>query len=234
MRHNKKNNHLSRKAGHRHALMSNMANSLILHKRISTTTAKAKELRKYVEPLLTKSKEDNTHNRRVVFGYLKNKYAVAELFREVSPKITDRQGGYTRILKTGSRLGDNAEMCIIELVDYNENLLTEKKESKTKKSTRRRRGGGKAKTENAEASNETSESDEVKPAETEANAGQTVEKSEIKVEEPKHNSSDNADVIEEKKTEDTKKSKTDNSVVDETGNKQEKKSDSSEDKKEEK
>jgi large subunit ribosomal protein L17 len=119
MRHNKKVNHLGRQAGHRKALMSNMASSLILHKRIETTLAKAKALRKYVEPLITKSKEDTTHSRRVVFSYLKDKYAVTELFREIAPRIADRPGGYTRILHTGFRLGDAAEMCIIELVDFN-------------------------------------------------------------------------------------------------------------------
>lgn len=120
MRHNKKINHLGRQAGHRKAMMSNMASSLILHKRIETTVAKAKALRKYVEPLITKSKEDTTHSRRIVFSYLKDKYAVTELFREVAPRVANRPGGYTRILHTGFRLGDAAEMCIIELVDFNE------------------------------------------------------------------------------------------------------------------
>lgn len=143
MRHRKKFNHLGRKAPHRKAMLSNMANSLILHKRISTTTAKAKALRVYVEPLITKSKEDSTHSRRVVFSYLQNKEAVSELFREVSPKITDRPGGYTRILKTGTRLGDNADMCIIELVDFNENLLVSGDNAKAKSGRRRRRGGAK-------------------------------------------------------------------------------------------
>jgi large subunit ribosomal protein L17 len=119
-----------------------MASSLILHKRISTTVAKAKALKIYVEPLMTKSKNDTTHSRRVVFSYLQDKDAVSELFRDVSPKIMDRPGGYTRILKTGNRLGDNAEMCIIELVDYNENMLEAKE---TKKSSSRRRRGGKKK-----------------------------------------------------------------------------------------
>jgi len=138
MRHRKGFNHLGRSSAHRKAMLANMASSLIMHKRITTTTAKAKALRTYVEPLITKSKSDSTHSRRVVFSYLKDKHAVSELFREVSPKIMDRPGGYTRILKTGNRLGDNAEMCIIELVDYNANLL-EATETKTK-STRRRRG----------------------------------------------------------------------------------------------
>ncbi len=145
MRHRKGFNHLGRTSAHRKAMLSNMASSLILHKRITTTTAKAKALRTYIEPLITRSKDDTTHSRRVVFSYLKNKYAVSELFREVSPKIMDRPGGYTRILKTGNRLGDNAEMCIIELVDYNENMLEDI--TKKTKSTRRRRGSGKAKAE---------------------------------------------------------------------------------------
>jgi large subunit ribosomal protein L17 len=137
MRHNKKFNHLGRKSAHRKALLSNLACSLFLHKRISTTVAKAKALQMYAEPLLTKSKDDTTHNRRIVFSYLKSKTAVTELFREISPKIADRPGGYTRILKTGNRLGDDAEMCIIELVDYNENMLAAKDEKKA--ASRRRR-----------------------------------------------------------------------------------------------
>ena len=143
MRHRKKFNHLGRKAAHRKAMLSNMASSLILHKRISTTTAKAKALRMYVEPLITKGKEDTTHSRRVVFSYLKQKEAVTELFREVSAKVATRNGGYTRILKTGNRLGDNAEMCIIELVDFNETYVTEKK-AEAKKTTRKRRSTKKA------------------------------------------------------------------------------------------
>jgi large subunit ribosomal protein L17 len=157
MRHKKSFNHLSRTAGHRKAMLANMASSLILHKRITTTTAKAKALRMYVEPLITKSKNDSTHSRRTVFSYLQDKDAVSELFREISPKIAERPGGYTRILKTGTRLGDSADMCIIELVDYNENLLAAKEETATK-STRRRRRGGKKKTEEAQsASAETTE-----------------------------------------------------------------------------
>ena len=136
MRHQKSINHLGRTAAHRKAMLSNMACSLIQHKRIETTLAKAKELRKFVEPLITKSKEDTTHSRRVVFSYLHNKYAVTELYREISKKIADRPGGYTRILKTGFRQGDNAEMCMIELVDYNETYTqhAEKKASKTRRS----------------------------------------------------------------------------------------------------
>lgn len=148
MRHNKKFNHLSRTAAHRKSMLANMAISLIQHKRISTTLAKAKELRVYVEPLLTKAKEDTTNSRRTVFSYLQNKEAVTELFQNISQKITDRPGGYTRILKTGHRFGDNAEMCIIELVDYNENML---KEKATKKAARTRRSSAKKADEVAEA-----------------------------------------------------------------------------------
>jgi len=140
MRHNKKFNHLGRKTAHRKAMLSNMASSLIQHKRIATTLAKAKALQVYVEPLLTKSKEDTTHSRRMVFSKLQNKEIVTELFKEVAVKIADRPGGYTRILRTGFRLGDNAEMCIIELVDYNDNMLKEKaakKAARTRRSTKK-------------------------------------------------------------------------------------------------
>lgn len=150
MRHNKKFNHLGRQAGHRKALMSNMASSLILHKRIETTVAKAKALRKFVEPLITKSKNDTTHSRRVVFSYLKDKYAVTELFREVAPRIADRPGGYTRILHTGFRVGDAAEMCIIELVDFNDTYKAGAA-AETKTRTRRSRGAAKKSTEAATA-----------------------------------------------------------------------------------
>jgi large subunit ribosomal protein L17 len=138
MRHRKKFNHLGRKSDHRKAMLANMASSLILHKRITTTVAKAKALKIYVEPLITKSKEDSTHSRRVVFSYLKDKKAITELFREISPKVAGRPGGYTRILKTGTRLGDSAEMCFIELVDYNENMLGQKVD-KAKTTARRSR-----------------------------------------------------------------------------------------------
>ena len=133
MRHRKGFNHLGRTSSHRKAMLSNMANSLLLHKRITTTLAKAKELRVFVEPLITRAKEDTTHNRREVFSDLRSKQVVTELFRDIIVKIGDRPGGYTRILKTGSRLGDNAEMCMIELVDYNENMLSTPKAETTKK-----------------------------------------------------------------------------------------------------
>lgn len=162
MRHGKKINHLSRKSAHRKAMLSNMACSLIEHKRINTTVAKAKALRQYVEPLLTKSKNDTTHSRRTVFGYLQNKEAVSELFREVAPKIAEREGGYTRIIRTGYRLGDNAEMCMIELVDFNELYTNEGKKKTTRRS---RRGSGSATQEApaaaAEATEETTEAVEV-------------------------------------------------------------------------
>ncbi len=145
MRHGKKFNHLGRTAPHRAAMLSNMASSLILHKRIETTAAKAKELRKYVEPLITKSKEDSTNNRRVVFSYLQNKESVKELFGIVSEKVANRPGGYTRIIKLANRLGDNAEMCLMELVDFNETLLAAATEKAAK--TRRGRRSGAKKTE---------------------------------------------------------------------------------------
>ncbi len=137
MRHNKAINHLGRKSGHRKALLANMATSLILHKRIQTTVAKAKALKMYVEPLITKSKEDTTHSRRVVFSYLKNKEAVTELFRTVAPKIADRPGGYLRVLKTGFRQGDGADMALIEFVDFNEAALASTAKKAAKKTTRR-------------------------------------------------------------------------------------------------
>ena len=161
MRHGKKFNHLGRTASHRKALLSNMACSLIEHKRINTTVAKAKALRVYVEPLLTKAKEDTTHNRRIVFSYLQNKDAVTELFRTIAPKIAERNGGYCRIIKTGFRLGDGADTAMIELVDFNE-LYSAK--SDTKKTTRRSRRSSSKK--------ETSEATEVKVEESAEKAGE--------------------------------------------------------------
>ena len=142
MRHNKNFNHLGRKTAHRKAMLSNMACSLIEHKRINTTVAKAKALRQFFEPLVTRSKDDTTHSRRVAFRALGNKFAVTELFREVGPKVSTRDGGYTRIIRTGNRLGDNAEMCMMELVDFNDIYGTEEK----KKRSRRSRRGGAGKT----------------------------------------------------------------------------------------
>ena len=149
MRHNKKFNHLSRKKGHRDALLSNMTTSLILHKRIFTTLAKAKALRIYAEPLINRAKKDDTASRRLVFSYLQSKEAVTELFQNISKKIADRPGGYTRILKLGNRLGDNAKTCFIELVDYNEAMLADKAEAKKKTTRRSRRSSGAKKTEEA-------------------------------------------------------------------------------------
>ncbi|MDN3205428.1 50S ribosomal protein L17 [Algoriphagus sediminis] len=188
MRHGKKFNHLGRKSAHRKAMLSNMATSLILHKRITTTLAKAKELKKYVEPLITRAKEDTTHNRRMAFSYLKNKEAIKDLFGEVIERVGTRPGGYTRIIKTGYRLGDNAEMCIIELVDFNE--LMQKDAKPAKKTTRRSRRGGGSKA-NAAPAAETAveevveETPEVKEA-PEAEVVETVEETaeEVKAEEP--------------------------------------------------
>lgn len=153
MRHNKSYNHLGRQAGHRKALMSNMASSLILHKRIETTVAKARALRMFIEPLVTKSKEDTTHSRRIVFSYLKQKEAVTELFRTIAPKIAERAGGYTRILKTGFRLGDAADMCIIEFVDFNDAYtlgIAPAAAAEAKPKTRRSRKPAAAKTDAVE------------------------------------------------------------------------------------
>ncbi len=178
MRHSRVFNHLGRTSSHRKALLSNMASSLILHKRITTTTAKAKALRTYVEPLITKSREDSTHSRRTVFSYLKDKTAVAELFREVSPKIGERPGGYTRILKTGHRIGDNADMCILELVDYNEGMLGG--EAAKTKTTRRKRST-KKKDESAAAVKEPKAPKAEKAAGTEEPAAEAGEAKEEKV-----------------------------------------------------
>lgn len=171
MRHGKKVNHLGRKASHRQAMLSNMACSLIEHKRITTTLAKAKALRVYVEPIITKSKDDSTHARRTAFSYLKSKEAVSELFRSIAPKVADRPGGYTRIIRTGYRLGDNAEMCLIELVDFNEVYTA----GEAKKTTRRSRRGGAKKADTAAAPAAEVETTEA-PAETpEAEADATPE-----------------------------------------------------------
>ncbi|CAA0144248.1 50S ribosomal protein L17 [Tenacibaculum maritimum] len=154
MRHGKKFNHLGRQASHRKAMLANMACSLIEHKRINTTVAKAKAIRKFIEPLITKSKSDTTHNRRIVFSYLRNKYAVTELFKEISVKVGDRPGGYIRIIKLGNRQGDNAPMAMVELVDYNE--IYNPKGKKAKKSTRRgrKKADGSATTETVDVATE--------------------------------------------------------------------------------
>ena len=162
MRHGRKINHLGRTASHRKALMSNLASSLIIHKRINTTVAKAKELRKYVEPLLTRAKEDTTHSRRMVFSYLNNKESVKVLFTEVADRIMERPGGYTRIIKTGQRLGDNAEMCMMELVDFNDLYTKDTGEKKAR--TRRSRRGSKSKKSETEHAEAAAEATEVKEA----------------------------------------------------------------------
>ncbi len=193
MRHRKSFNHLGRTSSHRKAMLSNMATSLLLHKRITTTVAKAKALRSYVEPLITKSKDDTTHSRRIVFSYLQSKEAVTELFREIAKKVSDRPGGYTRIIKLGNRLGDNADMAMMELVDFNETLLAEKSTSKVK--TSRRRRGGKKKAAGTEAAAKT-----VAPVAKEAEAEvKEAPKAEEKEETPK------AEKAEEVKKEETPK-----------------------------
>ena len=175
MRHRRKLNHLSRKSEHRRAMLANMAASLIEHKRITTTVAKAKALRVYVEPLITKAKNDTTHSRRHVFSYLQNKEAVAELFRDVAVKVGDRPGGYTRILKTGNRLGDNAEMCLIELVDYNENMLSTGETSREKTGTRRSRRSGKKKTAGEQKAVSAETAREITPETAEGTTGEKDE-----------------------------------------------------------
>jgi len=205
MRHGKKFNHLGRKSEHRNAMLANMASSLILKKKINTTLAKAKALRVYVEPLITKSKDDSTHSRRTVFSYLKDKEAVAELFRDVAIKIGNRPGGYTRILRTVNRLGDNAEMCFIELVDYNENMLAAKVPSKAK-STRRRGAKKKKATDATEENVEQKAIAQENISETE----QTSEVKEQKKEAPKKKSKT------PKAENTTKKEKTDNNTEEST------------------
>jgi len=184
MRHRKKFNHLSRKSAHRKAMLANMAISLIEHKRIKTTVAKAKALRVFVEPIINRAKDDTTHSRRMVFRKLQNKNAVTELFREVSQKIAERKGGYTRILKTGNRLGDNAEMCIIELVDYNENYFSENSTKSTKKRTRRGKAKDPVKTTDTVKTEEKVE-DVVTEEKVEEKKEAEVKTEEVKVEDKK-------------------------------------------------
>ncbi len=205
MRHNKKVNHLGRKSAHRKAMLANMASSLLIHKRISTTLAKAKALRMYVEPLITKGKSDTTHSRRVVFSYLQDKEAVSELFREIATKIADRPGGYTRILKTGNRLGDNAEMCIMELVDYNEAMLAAKEDAAKGKKRRSRRGGAKKDEVVAAAPAKTKAPEKAKPAvKEEVKVVEDAEVVEEVVEEPVAEAQES---IEETKADDTTEEK---------------------------
>ena len=196
MRHGKRFNHLGRKAAHRNAMLSNMASSLIMHKRIRTTLAKAKALRKFVEPILTRSKTDSTHSRRIVFSSLQDKRSVTELFNHVAGKIANRPGGYTRILKLGTRPGDNAELCIMELVDFNELMLT--KESSGKTRTRRARRGGKAK------SGSTSKGDPKESGTTEVpEIAMETENSEVLTEGPVEASSEETKIKVDKKEEGT-------------------------------
>jgi large subunit ribosomal protein L17 len=231
MRHGKKFNHLGRQKPHREAMLANMACSLIEHKRVSTTVAKAKALKKYVEPLITKSKTDSTHSRRVVFSYLKDKQAVTELFRDISTKVADRPGGYTRILKTGFRLGDNAQMCFIELVDYNENML---KETKSKKSSRRRRGGAK-KTEATDVAATTTEEvvEEVKEVKAEAVETPEVAEDTKKVEVAPAEEKEAPKVEAKKDVSADSQEETPKAEEKEAPKKEEKKDDSKDDKKEE-
>jgi large subunit ribosomal protein L17 len=177
MRHNRKFNHLSRTASHRSALLANMAVSLIKHKRITTTIAKAKALKKYVEPLLTKSKQDTTNSRRVVFSYLQDKQAISELFKEISVKIADRPGGYTRIIKLGNRLGDNASLCFIELVDYDENMAKNAPKKATRTRRRTKKTAAPAETPAAETAAPVEEVKEA-PAEAAAPAEEVKEEAE--------------------------------------------------------
>ncbi len=202
MRHGKKFNHLGRKTAHRSAMLSNMASSLIMHKRINTTVAKAKALKKFIEPLLTKSKTDDTNSRRVVFSYLQDKESVTELFNTVAEKIATRPGGYTRIIKTGARLGDNAEMCMMELVDFNELLLGDESAGKAK-TRRSRRGGSKPKTETpkAEATAEVKEEVVAEESVEEVKAEEVVEAKAEETEAPKAEES-KEETEEEKKKED--------------------------------
>ena len=204
MRHGKKFNHLGRKTAHRSAMLSNMASSLIMHKRINTTVAKAKALKKYIEPILTKSKTDDTNSRRVVFSYLQDKESVTELFNTVAEKIASRPGGYTRIIKTGARLGDNAEMCMMELVDFNELLLGDEAAGKAKTRRSRRGGGSKAKAETpkAEAAEEVVEeakAEEVVEAEVVEETAAAEEAPEVKAEDAEEKSEDQDSEEESKK-----------------------------------
>ncbi len=198
MRHRKKFNHLGRKKAHRKAMLSNMAISLIEHKRINTTVAKAKALRSFVEPIINRAKEDTTHSRRMVFKQLQNKEAVSELFREISQKISDREGGYTRILKTGTRLGDNAEMCFIELVDYNDNYTSEKAQKSKRKRTRR-------------AGKKTVEEQAVVTEETLADEVKNEIDTEVKNENKEENTNDSKEEVKEEKADE---------IIDDVGNKE--------------
>ncbi len=197
MRHGRKFNHLSRTSSHRQAMLSNMASSLILHKRINTTTAKAKALKVYIEPLITRSKTDTTHSRRVVFSYLQNKAAVNELFRNVSVKVMDRPGGYTRIIKTYNRKGDNAEMCMMELVDFNPLMLDAKKERKTTRRSRKKSSSQSAGVANQQVK-DTVEEVKAQAEEVKENVVEEAKEATAKVEETKAEVEEKVEANEEK------------------------------------
>lgn len=217
MRHGKKINHLGRTSAHRKAMLSNMACSLILHKRINTTLAKAKALKRYVEPLVTKSKNDSTHSRRVVFSYLNDKHVVSELFRDVAPKVADRPGGYTRIIKTGNRLGDNAEMCMMELVDFNELYVKETKEQSQGGKRRRRRGGSRKSA--ASSTEATAENKEVETKSEEAPKAETSELESPKAEAEKKEVSNKTESTAEPKAEEKKDASAETSLKEENKDK---------------
>mgnify|MGYP006277904015 CR=1 FL=1 len=224
MRHQKRINSLSRTNTHRKSMFANMAASLIVHKRITTTVPKARALRKYIEPLITKAKNETMHSRRTVMRYLQNKEAVNELFREISVKVADRPGGYTRILKTGFRKGDNAELCMIELVDYNENMLEAKEEKKSaaKKKTRRgRRGGGAAKKSEAKPQTEAAAEETKNQEEKSEDVQQKVEEKteDKKAETPQEDKQAKPDTKAEAKPDDTenKKSEGNDKAADDAG-----------------
>jgi len=198
MKHGKKVNHLGRKVAHRKSMLANMASSLIEHKRINTTVAKAKALKQFVEPLITKSKNDTTHNRRLAFSALRNKYAVTELFRDIAQKVGDRPGGYTRVIKLGNRLGDNASMAMIELVDYNEVYNTEK--AAANKSTRRSRSRKKSGASESTAVSESTDAVEEQP--TENKAAEVTEKSASKAKEKAEKKEEDNKATESEKEED--------------------------------
>ena len=225
MRHGKKFNHLGRTASHREAMLSNMASSLIINKRINTTLAKAKALRKYVEPIITKAKSDTTHSRRIAFSYLQNKESVQELFGPVAEKIANRPGGYVRIIKTGNRLGDSAEMCMMELVDFNEMLLGDAT-AKTKTRRSRRGGAGKAKSTpeaNAEATAEAVQAVETKEEKTSETKAEEAVEAKAEVTEPKKEAPKEEKKVEAKAEESGEEEKKDDASDKEADDKSEKK-----------
>ena len=214
MRHGKKFNHLGRKSSHRKAMLSNMACSLIEHKRIKTTVAKAKALRKFIEPLITKSKTDTTHSRRIVFSHLKQKDAITELFGDIASKVNTRNGGYTRILRTGNRLGDNAEMCFIELVDYNETYVTDKPNKKTKST--RRSGGTKKVSTNRPVVEEAVVVEETKTEDVVEEKSEATEETKIEELVEEATEAPASEVVLEEKSEATEETKTEELVEEAT------------------